>query len=78
MNIGPTINQTISVQASATCFELKAQALVFYDALNVKAERLEGSLGEKYSRWPARFRQDAVKPAVKCKGRIPDVLAMLQ
>lgn len=52
MKIGPTINQTISVQASATCFELKAQALVFYDAINVRAEQLEGSLGEKYSRWP--------------------------
>lgn len=52
MNIRPTINQAISVQASAACFELEAQPLVFYDAINVRAERCEGPLGEKYSRCP--------------------------
>lgn len=47
MNIRPAINRAIYVQASAACFELEAQALLFYDAINVRAERCEG---EKYSR----------------------------
>lgn len=47
MNIWPAINRAISVQASAARFELEAQALLFYDAINVRAERWEG---EKYSR----------------------------
>lgn len=84
VNIWPTIKQTISVQASAACFKLEAQALVFYDAINVRAERGEGSLSEKYSNVlfiSARLMETQAgndQASTEWKGRIPDVLATPQ